>query len=790
MYHYMFELLLRLKANYLWPAMWGSMFNVDDVENQPLADAYGVVMGTSHTEPMMRATNEWGHFGKGPWEWSVNNASIKPFFEYGAERAKPYVQNSLFTMAMRGSGDTSINLPISQAIFELEDVVSVQQQILGAVFNDTGLTVTDIPQMWCLYKEVQGYYQAGMRVPDEITLLWADDNWGNVRRLPLKNETSRAGGAGVYYHFDFVGGPRDYKWINTINLEKTTQQMHLSYALDAHRIWIVNVGDMKGNEIPINHFMDLAYNISRWDINSTSEWLTLWAAREFGSQYASEIAAAVDKYGVLAAMRKYELVDYSVYSLINYNEAGAVLSEWEELAQTVQQIYDSLPSAVHAAFFELVLHPVLAGMTVYKIHIGSAMNVHYADQGRNSANDVAHQVLADFQQDANLTHTYHSILDGKWNGIMSQTHLGYSYWQEPMQNTLPHMSWVQTVFESMAGDVGFGVDASNASVPGNDMYHPLSSNNLDLLPLERFGAATRYIDVFSRGSSCEWQLSAPSYLELSQTSGWVGGSNGTDTRVYVSVRDWTGLNETTTALINASTSCTIPYGFSAPQFRLPLYNRELPASFSSRGAGFVESDATVAMEAVHFQRQTSVGGVSYMRMRNYGRTLGTVMLTPFDAPPQSTSGSGPMLEYDFYTFTNTTAQGLGPANITLLLGPSLNYQTDDFPMQYAIQVDDEPMQLVAYVGSTTGGNLPKGWNGAVANAVWGLNDGLTTTQHMIEPGAHTLKIWAMMPGVYLQKVIVDLGGVRPSYLGPPESFRVGVDQVGSYNGTSFRNAVW
>ena len=195
-----------MNANYLWPTMWNSMFFVDDHANQPLADAYGIVMGTSHTEPMQRATNEWNNFGKqyggdGQWQYNTNNASLSEFFRYGAERAKPYAASTLFTMAMRGSGDTAILLTQEQAIQVLIDCVAEQRKVIGEVFNGTDLE--DIPQVWTLYKEVQGYYEGGMDVPDDITLLWSDDNWGNTRRLPIGNETKRSGGSGVYYHFDY-----------------------------------------------------------------------------------------------------------------------------------------------------------------------------------------------------------------------------------------------------------------------------------------------------------------------------------------------------------------------------------------------------------------------------------------------------------------------------------------------------------------------------------------------------------------------------------------------------------
>lgn len=238
MYSPIFELLLRLRANYIWPAEWNSMLAVDDPYTPVVADMYGIVMGTSHTEPLMRWTKEQSLFLNGTWAWATNEKNVTEFMRVGAERSSPY--EGLYTMGMRGLGDTaSPTLDASS----LEDIISVQQDILRDVFNMDN--ISSIPQMWCLYKEVGGYFEQGMDVPEDITLLWADDNWGNNQRLPLANETSRAAGAGVYYHFDYVGDPRDYKWINTIQLQKTWEQMHLAYEREARTIWVVNVGDLK-----------------------------------------------------------------------------------------------------------------------------------------------------------------------------------------------------------------------------------------------------------------------------------------------------------------------------------------------------------------------------------------------------------------------------------------------------------------------------------------------------------------------------------------------------------------
>lgn len=412
-------MLLRLRANYLWPTIWATMFEVDDPANQPLADAFEIVIGSSHTEPLMRAQNEFGKFYQGPWAYNLNNGTIDNYFRYGVQRAKPYARNSLWTMGMRGTGDTAIEgLGVDHIVEMLQILVKNQRQIIS-----DGLGVKDIttvPQTWCLYKEVMTYLFAGMQVPDDVTLLWADDNWGNVRRLPLLNETQRSGGAGVYYHFDYVGDPRNYKWINTIQLSKTAEQMHMSYARGADRIWVVNVGDMKALEIPISHFFDLGYDAKRWHVDSTVEWAEAWAAREFGSKQAKDIADVMMKYAMYAARRKFELIEPHVYSVINYNEADAVLQQWADLVAKAQGIYDKLPAEAQAAYFETVLHPAIAGEIVQKINIGGARNMLYAGQRRNAANTVIQEVLAQSSADANLTRRWDALLDGKWKHFMDR----------------------------------------------------------------------------------------------------------------------------------------------------------------------------------------------------------------------------------------------------------------------------------------------------------------------------------------------------------------------------------
>jgi hypothetical protein len=278
-YTKVFELILRMKGNYLWPAMWNNAFNEDDPQNPKLADEYGIVMGTSHHEPMIRAQKEWTRHGKGPWNYNTNPDVLRSFWEEGIKRNKDF--ESIVTIGMRGDGD----MPMAPAndmpanIRLLEKIVADQRELIAKHVNPD---VTKVQQMWALYKEVQDYYDAGMRVPDDVTLLWCDDNWGDIRRLPTPEERMRSGGAGIYYHFDYVGGPRNYKWLNTNPISKVWEQMNLALEYDARRIWIVNVGDLKPMEFPIEFFLSYAWNPKRWPQTKISEFTQLWAEREFG----------------------------------------------------------------------------------------------------------------------------------------------------------------------------------------------------------------------------------------------------------------------------------------------------------------------------------------------------------------------------------------------------------------------------------------------------------------------------------------------------------------------------
>ncbi|KAG8962878.1 hypothetical protein FRC03_003665, partial [Tulasnella sp. 419] len=475
--------------------MWGAMFNVDDPLNQYTADFYGVVMGTSHHEPMMRATpNEWYKLYGSAWNWTTNSQLINQYMKEGAIRARPY--ESLFTMGMRGDGDLPLQEDINIGI--LEDIVAHQRTTLSEVFNTTDLST--IPQVWTLYQEVQGYYEKGMKVPDDITLLWSDDNWGNIRRFPLESERNRKGGAGIYYHFDFVGGPRCHKWAQTTQLEKVYEQMGLAYARGADRIWIVNVGDIKPYEYATEFFINLGYNATRWNQNTIKDFVTTWATREFSQPSKSPIIADIIANATrFNARRKPEFWNATTYSLIDYRESENWLNEWSATLDASTAIYNSLSSAAKIAYFELVHHTVRSSSNLANIYVNAGRNNLYASQARISTNDLADLVEKLFEADYDIENQYHTMLDGKWNHMMDQTHIGYYYWQQPMANTMPAINRVHSRKQALAGPMRITIEGNRGAWPGDNPYQCDRGYNCPPPTLRTFEPYTprqsRYIDV-------------------------------------------------------------------------------------------------------------------------------------------------------------------------------------------------------------------------------------------------------------------------------------------------------
>ncbi|KAK4229827.1 hypothetical protein QBC38DRAFT_77710 [Podospora fimiseda] len=741
-YKLIFELVLRLKGNYVWPAMWSSMFYLDDTRNGPTATEWGIFMGTSHHEPMARADKEQGRLLRGSWDWRGNKAGVQSFMEEGATRSKNW--STIYTLGMRGSGDAASATLTSSA---LEEVISWQQSVLARV---TGKPLSDIPQAWVMYKEVPGYWQKGMKVSDDVTLLWSDDNRGNIRRIPIGNEGSRRGGSGMYYHFDYVGDPRNYKWINTIQLQKTWEQMTLCYDRGIDRIWIANVGDLKGLELPTAHFMALAWDRNSFsDFDSTTKWLGIWSSLQWGEGVADAVAHIMTTYGKLTARMKYEDLSRTpfAFNTVNYDEAELNLKEWDRLLSRAEAVYDSLPAEVQTSFFEVVLHPVMAGRRVFEIYTKVALGTKYANEHRTSTNNLAKDVQAAFSADSAITRRYHSLLSGKWNNVMAQTHIGYNNWQEPASNSLPKLSWTTSAAKNAL--MGVSVQGSSSAFPGTARL-VLPAISPFIAPLDQ-----RWLEVYIRdnGTFTYTITSNASFVSVTNQRQSLTAPTGTsDIRSIVSV-DWASAPSgastvalTVTNLNQTGTTATVI---------LPVENFNVPADFK----GHVEANSVVSIEAEHFAPPPASSS-EYIVIPDYGRTLSGVKLPPKTASQQA--GKGHALSYPFYTFTNAAA-----ASLTVYLSPSENANPNS-PNKYTFGVDGGSQTTVQPVPVNDGSSQPAGWAEAVIQGTYVRKSNIGR----LNAGKHELKLWLHEPTMVVTKLVVDVGGLKASMMGPPESARV------------------
>ena len=429
-YKHVFELVLRLKGNFVWPAMWGSAFYDDDPQNGQLANTMGIVMGTSHHEPMALAQQDWKRRGKGEWDYNHNAQNLRDFWTYGIERAKNW--ESVITVGMRGDGDE----PMSEGanISLLENIVKDQRKIIEKV---TGKKAKETPQVWALYKEVQEYYDKGMRVPDDITLLLCDDNWGNVRKLPNLNEKPRSGGYGMYYHFDYVGAPRNSKWININPIPRIWEQMNLTYEYGVRKLWIVNVGDLKPMEYPITFFLDMAWNPEKFNAQNLQQHTENFCAQLFGSQYAKEAARILSLYAKYNRRVTPETLNAKTYSF-NYGEWERVVDEYNALALDAHNLGFLLPTTYRDTYDQIISYPVQACSNLYNMYYAQAKNHALAAKLDPEANQWADKVESCYLRDSLLSHYYNKVIsNGKWNHMMDQIHIGYTSWNNPQKQIMP-----------------------------------------------------------------------------------------------------------------------------------------------------------------------------------------------------------------------------------------------------------------------------------------------------------------------------------------------------------------
>ena len=751
-YTKVFELLLRMRGNYLWPAMWDNAFNEDDPLNPKLADEYGIVMGTSHHEPLDRSQKEWTHnhqkYGNAEWNYATNKEGLTQFWTDGLKRNGKY--ENILTMGMRGDGDMAMpdagGLEANKKL--LEQIITDQRALIAQHINSDP---TKVPQIWALFSEVQRYYDAGLRVPDDITVLFADSNVGDLRRLPTAEELrQRSGGFGIYYHIDMHGGPFAYQWINTNPFPKISEQMTLAAEYGATRLWIVNVGDLKPLELPIEFFLRMGWNPAALNKNKVADYTRRWATREFGPQHAEEIADIVSKYTKYNGSRKPEVVTPETFSQLKYDEADRVEAAWRDVVTRAEKIYAAMPPEQRGAFFQLVLHPAKASAIVTEMNIEAGRNLLYAKQGRASTNAVAARVRALFREDRELTNYYnHKLAGGKWNHLMDQTHIGQHTWEPPVVDVMPAVSEVLPEDASIVG----------VSVEGDVSSWPEHYGDAVLPAFDSFQPRRSYVDIFAMGAK-------PIESSIVAEQPWIlltkDKTPYQDQRYWVEI-DWpkapAGLS---TGFIKVSTQ-------RGPLLvHVPVRKASEEQALAARGR-FASLDGPIAIAATAVAKKTEVGGVRWEEIPDYGRVSAALAVYPVTAASILPPAAAPTLEYPVYLPRD------GNFEVTLVLGPVLDF-VPNRGMRIGVAFDDAAPQILDVTADPRADNR----FGRMLDAQTARDNArhIRCTLQLTTPGAHVLKVVMVDPGIVVQKIIITParrpGGFpfppaqAESYFGPPE----------------------
>ncbi|WP_071146070.1 glycosyl hydrolase 115 family protein [Bacteroides ihuae] len=761
MYVNMFELLLRLKANFLWPAMWGNAFNEDDPMNPVLADEYGIVMGNSHHEPMMRAQKEYTKRKQkiGEWDFVTNSANLEKFWFEGLNRNKNY--DNVITMGMRGDGDVAMGKGEDlENIKTLQNVVKSQRDIIRKVYNDDP---ANHPQLWAIFTEVQRYYDAGLTVPDDIILLFCDNNWGYIRRtLPLK-EKDRIGGGGLYYHIDMNGGPWNDRWVNTTTIPKLREQFNLAYQSGINKLWVVNVGDLKPKEIPIDFIMHYAWNPEAVPADKTMDYSIDWATKTFGSEHAVEIADIVSKYPKYNLWRKAEAQVPNIFSIVNHNEGDRVIQLWRDVANKAEALKSKIAPEAQDAYYQLVLYPTKASAGVAEMYIAADKNNLYAKQGRVSANDYAKRVRDLYDLDKQLSDYYNGpMADGKWKNMMSDIHICYRIWSMPLTSTMPAVVDVTPL----------PTPAMGIAVEGSEQAWPASAEKAALPVFDGLNKKPYYIDVFNRGTGAFTfnAVANNSWIKLSVTKGTVEKEN----RIIVDI-DWESL-----PVGKADGLIEIRQGDSLVQVQVSAVKSIIPVTTEPY---FGSLTGEFSIPANKFNANVAGKKSKWLLLPDLGRDEACMGIFPVTAPSEIPK-TAPRLEYKMYL----NQQGKTTFCIGILPTQDVNPERG---LRIAVSIDNgEPQILDARKGLVdtfteyTPTNLANSkvlkplppLNKEIAlvgtgklrrNEIFDNIRWLDVQLDVAAPGFHTLKVFMIDPELVLERIVVNPDNDHLSYFGVP-----------------------
>jgi hypothetical protein len=758
-YAKVFELLLRLKANMIWPAMHPStkaFFHYPG--NVKTAEDYQIMIGSSHAEPMLRNNvGEWNEKTMGHFNYFTNKETIYKYWEDRIKESSGI--NAIYTLGMRGVHDGQMEgiKDLKEAVPIVEKIVQDEREMLAKYINKD---VTTIPQVLTPYKEVLEIYDYGLKVPDDVTLVWPDDNYGYIARLNNEKEIVRKGGAGVYYHASYWGRPHDYLWLSSTHPSLIREEMIKAYETGADRLWVLNVGDIKPLEYNIEMFMDMAFDAAAFkDSRYTKQHLLNWTTSIFGKEKGQKIRTILWEYYQLAFERRPEFMGWSqtepntktTYTEFNHfyfgDEAQKRINRYNILETEVKKLRSQIDPNYADAFYQLVYYPVVGASWINKKFLYRDKAYFYSRQSRLSAYDYAQQSKSAYDSIVKETEYYNNELaNAKWNNIMSMKPRNLAVYQTP---DLPELTIDSASAWSIAPE-GFVTKDSSL----------LQNNSLLLLPaFDNLNKQKYFVDIFlSKNQTISWNASVSNnWIHLSHNNGVLNPETGNNqTRIWVDV-DWNKFGQ------NEKGNGHIIFTSGGKQITLKIRATKINQPALSGYRGFIENNGFVSMNATHFARQINKPSNQWKLIDGLGYTGSALQALPLwlkrksPTDTDSIKRSNAFVEYDFYTFSAATP------SVTVFTLPT-HPVNNNFTVRYAISIDNGPLKII---DTRTFGRSEE-WKQNVLRNYAVRNEKF----QYLDEGRHTLRIYTIDPGVVLDRIVIDLGGLKSAYGVIPETNQV------------------
>lgn len=749
------ELLLRLQANYLCPAMHDASMAFHRIpENRVVADRFAIIMGSSHCEPLLFNTaSEWKRDKMGEWDYINNKKGVDSVLNARVKECAPF--ENVYTLALRGLHDRAMNASNDMGDRKdmLQEALMAQRQMLIDAIGKPG---EEIPQAFTPYKEVLDVYDEGLELPDDVTIIWPDDNYGYMKRLSSPKEQKRSGRSGVYYHSSYLGKPHDHLWMNTISPTLMYEELRKAYDATADRIWLLNAGDIKSCEFAVDYFLTMAFDIDAFNFERAANYRTEWLCGMLGDQYRNEYQDVVNSFYKLAFARKPEFMGWGYqwttdkhgrerntdtdFSLTNYREVDNRLNEYRRIGSTVEKILNNMSDEKQkACFYQSLYYPVKGCELLNRMILDGQRNRWYSIQQRASTKELEKSAKACYDSLEVITNGYNSLLGGKWDHVMTMKQgFAAAYFE------LPKLRDVE-----LAPTASLGVMAEGEAVlKGLQSFHSLPCFNTYL-------RQSYYVDVFNKGAT-------PLKWKTAVTNDWIlvskkSGETATEDRIEVSI-DWAKVPAGERIL--GTLDITSDRGEKESVY-ISVFNPTSP-SLAEMDTLFVENNGYVSIDAASFHRKVENDAIKMIMIPNLGCENAAVQLGNPIAPAQRTAGRNtPRLEYDFYTFEQGSVDVYTYVLPTFPISKDRGYaghEATNVETKYGVCIDEGPVMTP----STSSFEYAQIWYESVLKNCR-INK---TTLHIDKPGKHTVKIICGDAGTVLQKVVLDFGGMKRSYMGP------------------------